>query len=191
MKLKTLLGILALVAVSALAIDLIFFDKGPQPAVFKASTNVVEVTDQNFEQEILNSKIPVVIEFNATWCGPCKQYTPIFHKVADQYVGKIKFVSIDVDKAPNVAALLGLKAIPFTLFLSESNDVISGAAAAGAITEDQLKQMLDTCMKPGAKLVQIFQKKAIDGTDPKGNGTTPKTETPKIDAPKDAPEPKK
>lgn len=192
MKLKTLLGIVAAIALSVLAIDLIFFDKGPQPATFKASANVVEVTDQNFEDEVLNSKVPVVIDFNATWCGPCKQYSPIFNKVADQYVGKVKFISIDVDKAPGVASLFGLKSIPFTLFLSESNGTISGGAGSGALTEAQLKQLLDTCLKPGAKLVPIFQKKPIDANDPT-NGTkpdapkdaTPKTDAPKTDTPKE------
>jgi thioredoxin 1 len=162
MKLKSVLGILALVGVAALAVNLIFFDKGPQPAAFKASTNVIEVTDQNFEEEVLNSKVPVVIDFNATWCAPCKQYKPIFHKVADQYVGKVKFISIDVDQAPGVATLFGLKAIPITVFLSETDSTISGTAAPGALTEDQLKQMVEDSLKPTAKLKPFLKKKPID-----------------------------
>ncbi len=192
MKLKHTLGILFGIALAVLAVNLIFFDKGPQPAAFKASANVVEVTDKNFEDEVLNSKLPVVIDFNATWCGPCKQYTPTFHKVADQYVGKVKFVSIDVDQAPGVTALFGLNAVPVTLFLSETNGTISAAAGSGALTEDQLKKLLDTALAPGAKLVPLFQKKPIDANDP-SNGAkpdapkeaAPKTDAPKTDAPKE------
>ncbi|MDZ4833757.1 MAG: thioredoxin domain-containing protein [Candidatus Melainabacteria bacterium] len=189
MKLKTLLGIIAAVALSALAINLIFFDKGPQPAAFKPSVNVVEVTDANFEAEILDSKLPVVIDFNATWCAPCKQYKPVFHKVADQYVGKVKFISIDVDKAPAVAALFGLKSIPATVFLSEANGIINGAGAQGALQEADLKKMLDLCLQPDAKLIPLFQKRPVAPNPPKNDGTkpdAPKDDAPAVDAPKDA-----
>lgn len=159
---KSVLGILAAVAVAALAVNLIFFDKGPQPPAFAPSANVVEVTDLNFEQEVLNSKLPVIINFNADWCAPCKQYKPVFHKLADQYAGKVKFVSIDVDKAPGVAAIFQLQAIPATLFLSEKNNVISAGGAEGALTEEQLKKLVDYCLTPDAKLLPLFEKKPID-----------------------------
>lgn len=183
MRLKTALAVLGAVGLLVLGINLLFFDKGPQPAAFKPSANVVEVTDKNFEAEILDSKLPVVIDFNATWCAPCKQYAPVFHKVADQYVGKVKFISIDVDKAPGVAALFGLQSIPATVFLSETNGTISGAGAQGALQEDQLKKILDTCLAPGAKLIPLFQKKPI--ADPNAPKTDPNDAAPKTD-PKDA-----
>lgn len=191
MKLKQVLLILGGIALAVLAINLAFFDKGPQPAAFKPSANVVEVTDKNFEDEVLNSKVPVVIDFNATWCQPCKQYTPTFHKVADQYVGKVKFISIDVDKAPGVTSLFGLNAVPVTVFLSETNGTISGAAGSGALSEDQLKKLLDTALAPGAKLVPLFQKKPIDANDPT-NGVKPDAPKDSVapDAPKDDATPK-
>jgi thioredoxin 1 len=170
-KTKTILGILAVTAFLALAVNVLFFDKGPSPAGFKTSANVVEVTDKTFQQEVLDSKIPVVIDFNATWCGPCKTYSPIFHKVADQYAGKVKFVSIDVDKSPAVAALFGINAIPATVFLSETNGVISAGAASGALDEATLKKLLDYCLTPGAKLIPLFERKKP--TDPNATPVDP------------------
>ena len=205
-KAKTILGIIAVTAFLALAINVLFFDKGPTPPV-TTSANVVEVTDKNFQSEVLDSKIPVLIDFNATWCGPCKTYSPIFHKVADQYAGKVKFVSIDVDKAPAVANLFGITVIPATVFLSETNGVISAGAASGALDEATLKKLVDYCLTPGAKLIPLFErKKPGDANDPAAtdpnapavsdpatsdpatpgpNGATPKTEDPTPIIPKE------
>lgn len=183
-KAKTILGAIAVTAFLALAINVMFFDKGPSPTKV-TSANVVEVTDKTFQTEVLDSKIPVIIDFNATWCGPCKTYSPVFHKVADQYAGKVKFVSIDVDKAPAVANLFGISAIPATVFLSETNGVISAGAASGALDEATLKKLVDYCLSPGAKLIPLFErKKPGDTADPNAAPTAPKDDSgaPKNDA---------
>lgn len=190
-KAKTILGIVALTAFLALAIDVLFFDKGPTPPSAK-SANVVEVTDKTFQTEVLDSKIPVVIDFNATWCGPCKTYSPVFNKVADQYAGRVKFVSIDVDKAPAVANLFGVNAIPATVFLSETNGVVSAGAASGALDEATLKKLVDYCLSPGAKLIPLFERKKPGDTDPNAapaDPNAPKDDTtgPKNNAPNATP----
>jgi len=182
---KYLIGIIAAIAVAALAVNLIFFDKGPSTG-FKASANVVEVTDKNFEQEVLNSKIPVVIDFNADWCQPCKTYKPVFHKVADQYAGKVKFVSINVDNAPAVANLFGVQAIPATVFLSETNNIISAGAVSGALNEETLKKFLDFCLQPGAKLIPLFEKRDPNAPKPNDPNAQP---APKGDGTQVAPSP--
>lgn len=183
-KTKIVIGVIVGTAFAALAINLIFFDKGPQPPVFKPSPNVVEITEQNFQTEVIDAKIPVVIDFNATWCGPCQKYAPTFHKVADEYAGKVKFVSVDVDKAPAVAALFGVTSIPATLFLSEKDGVISAGGAAGALDEQTLKTLLDYCLQPDAELLPIFRRRTpADNTDP----NAPKDQTPASKEPNASP----
>lgn len=154
----------ALVVIAALGLGyagFAFIAKISEPAAVANSVNVVEVTTATFEKEVLNSDVPVIIDFNATWCGPCKTFKPVFNAAADQYKGKVKFVSIDVDKSPEVAALFGIQAIPTVLFLKTNADgSISGGAAQGALNAEQFKKLLDYCLDPNAKLIKIFDKKA-------------------------------
>jgi thioredoxin 1 len=77
-----------------------------------AGKNVVELTDANFEQEVLQSKEPVLVDFTATWCGPCKMLAPIVEKIADESVGKYKVGKLDIDDAPNVAKKYQIKGVP-------------------------------------------------------------------------------
>jgi thioredoxin 1 len=65
-----------------------------------ASNNVIELTDANFDNEVTTSDKPVLVDFGATWCGPCKQLAPIVEKLADEYVGKYKICKVDIDDAP-------------------------------------------------------------------------------------------
>lgn len=60
---------------------------------------------------------PMVIDFNATWCGPCRQFAPVFHSVAADFDGRVTFVSVDVDKSPELAAQYGVQSIPFVVYL--------------------------------------------------------------------------
>lgn len=70
------------------------------------------VTEATFEKEVLQSELPVMIDFHADWCQPCKQQTPIVEEVAGELQGKVKFVSVDVDRAPRIAAAFRVQAIP-------------------------------------------------------------------------------
>jgi thioredoxin 1 len=80
-----------------------------------ASNNVIELTDANFENEVTTSDKPVLVDFGATWCGPCKQLAPIVEKLADEYVGKYKICKVDIDDAPGVAQKFGIKGVPTIL----------------------------------------------------------------------------
>ena len=77
-----------------------------------ASKNVREINDQNFQDEVLASPEPFLLDFSATWCGPCKALLPIVEKIADENVGAIRVGKIDIDSSPEVAAKLGVRGVP-------------------------------------------------------------------------------
>lgn len=80
------------------------------------SDHIVEISDSSFENEVLQSTEPVLVDFWATWCGPCRALAPTVEAVAKDYFGKIKFCKVDVDHNPNHAAKFGVRSIP-TLIL--------------------------------------------------------------------------
>jgi thioredoxin 1 len=78
-----------------------------------ASSNNVQVfNDLNFEQEVLSSKVPVFVDFTATWCGPCKQLAPLVDQLADELVGQVKVGKLDVDESPITAGKYGVRGVP-------------------------------------------------------------------------------
>jgi len=81
------------------------------------------VTDQNFEAEVLKSDIPVLVDFYAEWCGPCKMMTPIIEELAKEYEGKVKIVKLDVDKNQQTAGQFQVMSIP-TLFIFKGGQVV-------------------------------------------------------------------
>ncbi|MEE9427411.1 MAG: thioredoxin [Paracoccaceae bacterium] len=95
----------------------------------------VAVTDETFEVEVKNSNIPVVVDFWAEWCGPCKQIGPALEELSDEFEGKVKVVKVNVDENPNSPAQLGVRGIP-ALFLFKDGEVVSnktGAAPKAAL----------------------------------------------------------
>ncbi|MDZ7797600.1 MAG: thioredoxin [Candidatus Marinimicrobia bacterium] len=76
-----------------------------------------EVTDQNFEEKVLKNPLPVVVDFWAPWCGPCKMITPKLEELAKEYEGKIEVAKVNVDNSPMVAGQLGIRSIPTLLFV--------------------------------------------------------------------------
>jgi thioredoxin 1 len=80
-----------------------------------AGKNVVNFTDQNFENEVLKSDTPVLVDFTATWCGPCKALAPIVEKIADDYAGKVKVGKLDIDANPDLTAKYGVRSVPTVL----------------------------------------------------------------------------
>jgi thioredoxin 1 len=83
----------------------------------------VEITDTNFEQEVINSDKPVLIDFWAVWCGPCKMIAPIIEELAGEYEGKIKIGKVDVDNNQVVAGKFGIRSIP-TLLIFNKGEVV-------------------------------------------------------------------
>jgi thioredoxin 1 len=77
-----------------------------------AHDQVVTLTAANWEREVIESKVPVVVDFWAPWCMPCRMLAPAIDQVADRYAGKVKVAKLDIDKAPSIAARYGIKAIP-------------------------------------------------------------------------------
>ncbi|GGG79189.1 thioredoxin [Salipiger pallidus] len=103
----------------------------------------VPVTDATFDEEVKNSDIPVVVDFWAEWCGPCKQIGPALEELSEQYEGKIKVAKIDVDKDQVMAAQLGVRGIP-ALFMFKDGQVISNrtGAAPKASLESWIKESI-------------------------------------------------
>ena len=101
-----------------------------------AAEGVIELTRQNFEREVLRAQVPVVVDCWADWCGPCKQFSPIFEATAKQYVGVVKFAKLDTDKEQALAAGLGVQALPTVLMFYRGQLV---NAAEGALPASQFQ----------------------------------------------------
>lgn len=100
----------------------------------------VHVTDQTFETEVLKSELPVLIDFWAEWCGPCRMVAPILEKLAKDYSGKVKIAKVDVDANPGLAQAFRIMSIPTLMFVKEGKIV---GQQAGALPEPVLRDALE------------------------------------------------
>jgi len=107
------------------------------------SVFVSEVSDQNFEQEVLNSEQPVLVDFWAEWCHPCKMLAPAVEQVAEEYQGKTKVVKLNVDDNNQTAQRCGIKGIP-TLILFKSGS--EAERLVGAKSKDNISRMIDRAL---------------------------------------------
>ncbi|MFC2970002.1 thioredoxin [Acidimangrovimonas pyrenivorans] len=101
----------------------------------------VPVTDATFDEEVRKSDIPVIVDFWAEWCGPCKQIGPALEELSAEYDGKVKIVKVDVDNNPDSPAQLGVRGIP-ALFLFKDGQVVSNKI--GAAPKAALKNWIDS-----------------------------------------------
>ncbi len=104
------------------------------------SNNVNEFTDENFDVDVAKSELPVLIDFWAAWCGPCKAIAPIIDEIAVEYEGKIKVGKVDVDKNQNTAMKYGVRSIP-TLLIMKSGEVVN--QIVGAVPKENITDILN------------------------------------------------
>jgi thioredoxin 1 len=105
-----------------------------------ASNAIFEVTDANFDQEVLRSESPVLIDFWATWCGPCRALAPVVDEIASSYQGRVKVAKMDVDKNMATPQRYGVRGIP-TLLLFKGGQVRE--QIVGFVPKEQIAQALD------------------------------------------------
>jgi thioredoxin 1 len=125
-----------------------FVSGGSTPASMNKSTaNVKLITEGQFEAEVAQSPLPVVVDFYATWCGPCKRLSPMLDELAGPLAGKIKFVKVNVDEATALSQRFAIQGIPTLLFFKNGKvvDQIVGLPAV-----DELKTRLDSLARPDA-----------------------------------------
>lgn len=129
---------------------------------------VQAVTDTTFEADVLRSELPVLIDFYADWCAPCKQLSPIVEEVARELEGKLKVVKVDVDKNPNVAAAFRIQSIP-TLFVVHQGQVVGGQP--GVVPKDAILEMVRPLLPADAaevkteELAKLIQLKRVVPVD--------------------------
>ncbi|MFH1559840.1 MAG: thioredoxin [Chloroflexota bacterium] len=101
------------------------------------------VTDSDFEQEVLEAETPVLVDFWAEWCVPCKMVAPVLDDLADEYDGKIKFTKVDVDTNPQTAMKYGIRSIPTLLVFKGGSPVDQ---VVGALPKAVIKKRLDSAL---------------------------------------------
>ena len=103
----------------------------------------VEVNESNWDDKVLNSDVPVLVDFWAEWCGPCKMIAPSVHDMAVEYDGQLSVGKLDVDADPNIAMKYGVRSIPALIFFKDGQPVDQ---IIGAVPKDVLKKKVDAVL---------------------------------------------
>jgi len=103
-------------------------------------SKVIEITDQNFEEEVLNSDLPTEVDFWAPWCGPCMMVSPIYDKLSEEYDGRFKFCKINVDENQRTAVRYQIMSIPMQKYFANGENVDE---ILGAVPEQTIRTMVD------------------------------------------------
>lgn len=105
------------------------------------SSDIVYVTDDSFEEDVLKSEIPVLVDYWAEWCGPCKMIAPILEEIVGEYTGKLKIAKLNIDENSATPPKFGIRGIP-TLMIFKDGDV--EATKVGALSKSQLTAFIDS-----------------------------------------------
>lgn len=103
--------------------------------------NIIEATDSSFEEQVLNSNIPVLVDYWAEWCGPCKMIAPILEEIASDYDGKLSIAKLNIDQNSETPPKYGIRGIP-TLMIFKGGNV--EATKVGALSKSQLTAFIDS-----------------------------------------------
>ena len=107
-------------------------------------SKVIEITDQNFEEEVLNSDLPTEVDFWAPWCSPCMMVSPIYDKLSEEYDGRFKFCKINVDENQRTAVRYQIMSIPMQMFFNDGEKVDE---ILGAVPEHTIRTMVEDILK--------------------------------------------
>ena len=107
------------------------------------SEQITHVSEATFDQEVVAAEQPVLVDFWAEWCGPCKMIAPILDDIAGEYAGRLKVCKVDVDANPGVPEKFGIRGIPTLIIFKDGNAV---ETKVGALSKAHLSQFIDSCL---------------------------------------------
>ncbi len=108
-----------------------------------AGDKVLAVNDVNFEDEVIASDLPVLVDFSAEWCGPCRQIAPLVDQLAEEYDGRVKVAKVDIDESPATAQKLGIRGVP-TIYVFRGGEVV--AQQVGAAPKKTLVDLVEKAL---------------------------------------------
>ncbi len=108
-----------------------------------AGNNVHELNDLNFDDEVVKSDLPVLVDFTATWCGPCKAIAPLVDQLAEEFEGKVKVGKLDIDASPGTAQRFGIRGVP-TLYVFKGGEIVG--KMVGAAPKQNIKSLMERAL---------------------------------------------
>ena len=108
-----------------------------------AGDKVIPVNDMNFDSEVLQSSVPVLIDFSATWCQPCRAIAPFVNQLAGEYEGRVKVTTVDIDESPNTAQKYRIRGVP-TLVMIKDGEIVG--QQVGAVPKAKIQQLMDQAL---------------------------------------------
>jgi thioredoxin len=116
---------------------------GKRESKMANESSLIQVNDKNFASEVLSSTLPVLVDFWATWCGPCRSISPIVEELAKEFTGKVKVTKLNVDESPATPSQYGVRGIP-TLILFKGGKILD--QIVGAVPKARLKSMIEKAL---------------------------------------------
>jgi len=124
-------------------IKTVIFTLGKRESKMADESSLTHVNDKNFASEVLNSTLPVLVDFWATWCAPCRSISPIVEELAKEFTGKVKVTKLNVDESPATPSQYGVRGIP-TLILFKGGKILD--QIVGAVPKARLKSMIEKAL---------------------------------------------